>query len=936
MGGVWERHMNRTWGAGIRRRWVRATGAVAITALAMAGAVPAVADDIANRLDSSVDAAAETMPLNVGGANGTTQLYVVTQKDDGKNGCNLTGGSTLTLSVASSNTSVATVSPSSVTFNSCGAQPALTVTPVAQGSATISVSETSNTTAGSFNLSPATFTVNVTAPAPANTAPSIAVAGVSGGASYDKGSAPTATCQVTDAEDGNRSFPATLSAISGPYASDGIGSQTASCSYTDRGGLIASASETYSIVDRSAPTIGYTLNPATPDGANGWYTGNVSLAWQVADAQSPNSLQKSDCVDKSVTADQPATQYSCSATSAGGSAGPVSVSVKRDGTAPQVSAGAVTGTLGNNGWYRSDVTVAFTATDALSGPASQSESARSTGEGAEVVVSSPAFSDLAGNTRAAGAASQTVKIDKSAPNPPRITLDPNPNDAGWNDGPVIVTFNAAGDNGPSDNVTCTEAETIEAETTGTTVSGTCTDEAGNESSATEVTVKLDSKEPVVTVKDVRGISGQAGWYVSPVEVDFEASDTNGSGIVGDAVRTVTSQTEGAGVDILSPAFSDVAGNTAAAATAKATVNIDSRKPNAPAVSLSAPANGSGWHNAAVTVRFASNGDNGASGVASCTADVAVEAETAASGQVVTGTCTDAAGNESDATSVTIKLDMTAPVVTNVAPTSAPDGSNGWYRTAVTHEFRATDGLSGFATQPDPYTFTVGSGSAEGSSVTVSSGTVTDRAGNEATAIRSPGYSVDLSDPRNVAFEGGPGSGSSYYFGAVPAKPTCTAADDVSGFAACDVTGYSTAVGTHTMTATATDNAGRTATATRSYTVLPWTAKGYYAPVDMGSVFNTVKGGSTVPLKFEGFAGSTELTDVSSISAFKQQKISCSSSAAEDAIEEIASTGGTSLRYDSTGGQFIQNWKTPTGANTCYAATVTFLDGSSISAKFKLK
>ena len=57
-----------------------------------------------------------------------------------------------------------------------------------------------------------------------------------------------------------------------------------------------------------------------------------------------------------------------------------------------------------------------------------------------------------------------------------------------------------------------------------------------------------------------------------------------------------------------------------------------------------------------------------------------------------------------------------------------------------------------------------------------------------------------------------------------------------------------------MTATATDNAGRTATATRSYTVNAWTTKGFYQPVDMDGVYNTVKGGSTVPLKFELFAG----------------------------------------------------------------------------------
>ena len=75
---------------------------------------------------------------------------------------------------------------------------------------------------------------------------------------------PAATCQVSDAEDGNSSFAATLSAVTGPYASDGIGEQTASCSYTDDGGLTASGSATYSIVDATAPTIGSTISTDEP------------------------------------------------------------------------------------------------------------------------------------------------------------------------------------------------------------------------------------------------------------------------------------------------------------------------------------------------------------------------------------------------------------------------------------------------------------------------------------------------------------------------------------------------------------------------------------------------------------------------------------------------------------------------------------------------
>jgi hypothetical protein len=103
---------------------------------------------------------------------------------------------------------------------------------------------------------------------------------------------------------------------------------------------------------------------------------------------------------------------------------------------------------------------------------------------------------------------------------------------------------------------------------------------------------------------------------------------------------------------------------------------------------------------------------------------------------------------------------------------------------------------------------------------------------------------------------------------------------------------------------------------------------------MNGVLNTVKGGSTVPLKFEVFAGSTELTDTSIVSAFSKQ-VACGVAGTEDTIEVLA-TGGTSLRYDWTGGQFVYNWQTPKLPGKCYDVTLTTQDGTSITAKFKLK
>ena len=122
---------------------------------------------------------------------------------------------------------------------------------------------------------------------------------------------------------------------------------------------------------------------------------------------------------------------------------------------------------------------------------------------------------------------------------------------------------------------------------------------------------------------------------------------------------------------------------------------------------------------------------------------------------------------------------------------------------------------------------------------------------------------------------------------------------------------------------------------RPVTVLPWTVSGFYQPVDMGGVWNTVRNGATVALKFEVFAGSTELTDTSVVvQPLTATQSLCSGGPADDI--EILANGGTALRYDTTTGTFIYNWQTPRKAGFCYVVTVTLTDGSSLSGKIQLR
>ena len=130
------------------------------------------------------------------------------------------------------------------------------------------------------------------------------------------------------------------------------------------------------------------------------------------------------------------------------------------------------------------------------------------------------------------------------------------------------------------------------------------------------------------------------------------------------------------------------------------------------------------------------------------------------------------------------------------------------------------------------------------------------------------------------------------------------------------------------------------TATTTASINAWNVSGYYQPVSMTPanspvVYNTVKGGSTVPLKFNVYAGSVEQKTTAAIQSFQVFTGACSGTSYEDPVD-YTTTGGTTLRYDTTAGQFIQNWQTPKAAGLCYLAVVTTSDGSTVSAYFKTK
>jgi hypothetical protein len=390
----------------------------------------------------------------------------------------------------------------------------------------------------------------------------------------------------------------------------------------------------------------------------------------------------------------------------------VTVSLLVDAT-PPVIAPTVTGTLGTNSWYTSNVGITWTVTDA------QSAISSSTGCGPTTVVADTAgvtFTCSATSAGGTNSASVTIKRDASAPNAPTASATPAANAAGWNNTDVTVAFTAAGDNGPSGVLSCTASTLLTAETNGTPVSGTCTDHAGNVSTSSSLTVKIDKTAPGAPVAVVSPPANANGWHNTDVTVSFTAGVETGSGIAScTAPTTLTAETAGT---VVSGFCTDNAGNTSP--STDVTVKIDKTAPAAPASNVSPPANANGWHNSDVTVSFTAGLETG-SGIASCTAPTTLSAETA--GTLVSGTCTDNAGNTSASSDVTVKIDKTAP---NPPTTTAtpPANAAGWNNTDVTIAFvGAGDNLSGVDTCSADQPFTAET------SGTPASGTCTDLAGN---------------------------------------------------------------------------------------------------------------------------------------------------------------------------------------------------------------
>lgn len=232
---------------------------------------------------------------------------------------------------------------------------------------------------------------------------------------------------------------------------------------------------------------------------------------------------------------------------------------------PPVVTGTPDREANENGWYNSDVTINWTATDPdpSSGAPTQPPATLANQEGAHTYVSDLACDPL--DNCATG--SLEVSIDKTAPQI-SYTLSQAANAQGWNNSAVTVTFACSDETSGVDS--CSEPQTVSGADGVYVVTGSVTDKAGN-TNGVNVFVSLDSTLPTVS-QSVLPATNSEGWHNTDVTVT-PTCDDNLSAILSCSPVVILS-TEGANQTVESTA-EDNAGNTA---TATVSLNIDKTAP----------------------------------------------------------------------------------------------------------------------------------------------------------------------------------------------------------------------------------------------------------------------------------------------------------------------------------------------------------------------
>ena len=268
-------------------------------------------------------------------------------------------------------------------------------------------------------------------------------------------------------------------------------------------------------VDKTLPVV-TGGQPARAADVDGWYNRAVGLTFAGSDLTSgidsctsttyggPDSATASvagTCVDK-----------------AGNVSAPLSYGLKYDATAPGTVASAPERPPNANGWFNRAVRFDIDGSDATSGIA---DCAPVTYSGPDSATASFMAScrDRAGNS---AARSFALKYDATAPAATSAQAGRGTDANGWYNHPVAVAFSGTDQLSGVDG--CTAATYTGPDSGTASMPGTCTDRAGNVSSALGFALKYDATKPVVSGGQPARATDSSGWYNRAVDVAFSGTD----------------------------------------------------------------------------------------------------------------------------------------------------------------------------------------------------------------------------------------------------------------------------------------------------------------------------------------------------------------------------------------------------------------------------
>ena len=658
------------------------------------------------------------------------------------------------------------------------------------------------------NTATKTYTVMVDKTAPV--AGTLTISGTKGVGDWYLSDVTLKVNDGSDATSGHNSTTSSHTSVTGNTSGTKVTVTT-----KDNAGNIATREYTIKI-DKNKPAAGTLVIDGTL-GENEWYTSDVKLS-----VNDPTGVTSTLNVTE-ITGDTAGTEVvMTSKNNATGAVNVTKYTVKIDKTKPTVGELVISGTKGDNGWYKSNVTFSVkNGSDSMSGHASTTSSISSITsdtKGTKVVVTTK---DMAGNT---STKEYTVKMDKTAPIPGTLTISGTKGLGEWYLSDVTLTVNNGSDSTSGHASTTSTHTRVVGNTSGTEVTVTTKDNAGN-TATRKYTIRIDKNEPTAGTLIIDGTLGENGWYTS--DVKLSASDVNGVTSTLN-ITEITSDTSGTEVVMTSKNNA-----TGAVKVTNYTVKVDKTKPTIGELVISGTKGNNGWYKSNVTFSV-KNGSDSMSGHATTTSSISsITSDT--KGTKVTLTTKDNAGNTSTK-EYTIKMDKTAP--TAGTATFAGTLSNGWYTSNVSiGVMNGSDATSGHASTTSNVTSIT-----YNTTSTVVIITTTDNAGNSST--RSYTIKVDKNAPTITAkssrfeIEPGTSNATSTYFnysysksgGSISCNPSSTG---------------SLSAGTHTITCTATGGNKKTATATTTLVVKSSSVYADNSGANVPVLYNNM-----VPIKYE--------------------------------------------------------------------------------------